>query len=118
MPTYEYVCSACNNAWEEIQRITEPAVEICPRCSQRTARRQISAANFILKGGGWYADLYSSSKGSSEKRTEREPPPKFGESKGGPTASPSKDAAAPAPAAAPAAAASSGGGSGTGASKE
>src|SRR5580658_10589247 len=62
MPTYEYVCSNCNNHWEEVQRISEPPVQICPKCAQATAKRQISGGSFILKGGGWYADLYSSSK--------------------------------------------------------
>lgn len=62
MPTYEYLCSSCQNAWEEMQKISEPALEVCPKCHQKTARRQISGGNFILKGGGWYADLYSSTK--------------------------------------------------------
>jgi putative FmdB family regulatory protein len=62
MPTYEYACSSCGNTWEEIQKITEPALEVCPACKKATAKRQISGGNFILKGGGWYADLYSSSK--------------------------------------------------------
>jgi putative FmdB family regulatory protein len=62
MPTYEYLCSSCGNTWEEVQRISEPALEVCPKCSKRTAKRQISAGNFILKGGGWYADAYSSAK--------------------------------------------------------
>ena len=62
MPTYEYVCSGCQNAWEEIQKISEPALEVCPKCTQHTAKRQISGGRFILKGGGWYADLYSSQK--------------------------------------------------------
>jgi putative FmdB family regulatory protein len=64
MPTYEYACPSCGNAWEEIQKITEAPVEVCPKCHQHTAKRQISGGNFILKGGGWYADLYSSAKPS------------------------------------------------------
>lgn len=65
MPTYEYLCSDCQNAWEEIQKISEAPIEVCPRCGKHTAKRQISAGNFILKGGGWYADLYASSKKST-----------------------------------------------------
>jgi putative FmdB family regulatory protein len=67
MPTYEYVCSSCGNAWEEIQRITEAPVEECPSCHKATAKRQISGGTFILKGGGWYSDLYSSAKPSAAK---------------------------------------------------
>ncbi|WP_394828665.1 FmdB family zinc ribbon protein [Pendulispora albinea] len=66
MPTYEYACSNCQNQWEELQKISEPASTVCPKCHQSTARRQISAGNFILKGGGWYADLYSSTKPSGK----------------------------------------------------
>ena len=62
MPTYEYACSNCQNQWEEVQKISEPALDVCPKCTQHTARRQISGGRFILKGGGWYADLYSSTK--------------------------------------------------------
>ena len=60
MPTYEYVCKACNNAWEATQRISEAPLTECPKCHEQQAQRQISGGNFILKGGGWYADLYSS----------------------------------------------------------
>lgn len=60
MPTYEYVCTDCQSHWEEIQKISEDPIQICPKCGKSTAKRQISGGNFILKGGGWYADLYSS----------------------------------------------------------
>jgi putative FmdB family regulatory protein len=61
MPTYEYVCKSCGNAWEANQRISEAPLTECPKCHEPTAQRLISGGNFILKGGGWYADLYSSS---------------------------------------------------------
>jgi putative FmdB family regulatory protein len=68
MPTYEYACSACSHQWEEVQRITEAPTEVCPKCSKSSAHRLISGGtNFILKGGGWYSDLYSSSGGSAKK---------------------------------------------------
>ncbi len=61
--TYDYVCTACEHAWELEQRITEDPVRDCPNCHQVTAKRQISGGQgFILKGGGWYSDLYSSAK--------------------------------------------------------
>ena len=72
MPTYEYVCTSCANAWEEVQKISADALTDCPKCHQATAKRQISAGNFILKGGGWYADLYSSTKKSSGSSESKE----------------------------------------------
>ena len=62
MPTYEYVCEACKHAWELEQRMVEDPVKKCPKCKKLKAQRVIAgASNFILKGGGWYSDLYSSS---------------------------------------------------------
>jgi putative FmdB family regulatory protein len=61
MPTYEYACSSCKHEWELEQSIKEDAITECPSCHNATAKRQISrGGGFILKGGGWYADLYSS----------------------------------------------------------
>jgi putative FmdB family regulatory protein len=67
MPTYEYVCTACDNHWEEVQKISADPLEVCPKCEKATAKRQISGGNFILKGGGWYADAYSSQPSSKDK---------------------------------------------------
>lgn len=66
MPTYEYACTSCGFAWEAVQKISEAALTDCPQCKAASAKRQISGGNFILKGGGWYADLYSSSGGSKK----------------------------------------------------
>jgi putative FmdB family regulatory protein len=60
--TYEYACTSCGHAWESEQSISAPPLTECPSCQHATAKRQVSGgAGFILKGGGWYADLYSSS---------------------------------------------------------
>lgn len=59
--TYEYLCEACGHKWETEQRISEDPIKDCPHCGEPRAKRQISAGGgFILKGGGWYSDLYSS----------------------------------------------------------
>jgi putative FmdB family regulatory protein len=75
MPTYEYACAACKHEWEQTQRITEAPVEVCPVCAKATAHRLISAGtNFILKGSGWYSDLYASPKppaGKPEGKSEK-----------------------------------------------
>ena len=61
--TYDYICTACAHIWEAEQRISEDPLKECPECHQVTAKRQISGGQgFILKGGGWYSDLYSSAK--------------------------------------------------------
>ncbi len=63
--TYEYACSNCGHQWEAKQSIKDDPLTECPSCHEQTAKRQISrGGSFILKGGGWYADLYSSKSGS------------------------------------------------------
>jgi putative FmdB family regulatory protein len=71
MPTYEYACGACGHQWEAVQRITEAPLEQCPACAQNAAHRLISrGTNFILKGGGWYSDLYASPKEAAKEKVE------------------------------------------------
>ena len=65
MPTYSYRCSACNHTFDKVQRITEDAIKVCESCGAECASRLITSGNFVLKGSGWYGDLYS---GSSNKR--------------------------------------------------
>ncbi len=65
MPIYEYECSACGHRFEEWQKITDKPVKVCPKCKARKVERLISQTSFQLKGGGWYGDLYSSTKGGA-----------------------------------------------------
>jgi putative FmdB family regulatory protein len=64
LPTYDYQCQKCGFEFERDQRITEDPIKTCPECKSRKAKRLLSAPNFILKGGGWYADGYGSSGGA------------------------------------------------------
>jgi len=71
MPTYEYLCEKCEHEFEREQRITEPPVKICPACRSRKVKKLISQTSFVLKGGGWHADLYSRARtGSSDSSSE------------------------------------------------
>ena len=67
MPTYEYECPRCPRIFEVKQRITEPALVTCDVCGG-PIHRLLSAAPFILKGGGWYVTDYPSE--SRKKATE------------------------------------------------
>jgi len=62
MPVYEYACGKCEREFEVEQRITDPPVKSCPHCRSRKVKRLISQTSFVLKGGGWYSDLYSTPK--------------------------------------------------------
>jgi putative FmdB family regulatory protein len=60
MPIYEYACEKCESEFEAEQRITDDPIKSCPRCKSKKVKRLISRTSFVLKGGGWYSDLYSS----------------------------------------------------------
>jgi putative FmdB family regulatory protein len=67
MPIYEYECSQCHQTSDAFQKVNDPPPETCPRCgAHNSLSRLLSRTSFVLKGGGWYADLYSSSKPKSE----------------------------------------------------
>lgn len=84
MPTYEYACSSCANEWEFEQSIKEDPLKDCPKCHNPTAKRQISrGTGFILKGGGWYADLYASGSNKSSSKSETSDGGSSGSSSGG-----------------------------------
>jgi putative FmdB family regulatory protein len=61
MPVYEYRCTACNQIFEYQQRMADAAKTVCESCSG-ALERLISRSAFQFKGGGWYKDLYASSK--------------------------------------------------------
>ena len=62
MPVYEFECSN-GHITEELVRMGTKSTR-CTECDKR-AKKIMSQCSFELKGGGWYADGYSS-KGASK----------------------------------------------------
>jgi putative FmdB family regulatory protein len=60
MPVYEYACEKCKHEFEAEQRISDDPIRVCPKCRARKVKRLISRTSFVLKGSGWYSDLYAS----------------------------------------------------------
>ncbi|MFT5140475.1 MAG: putative FmdB family regulatory protein [Lysobacterales bacterium] len=54
MPIYEYRCNDCGHKLERIQKLSDEPLKDCPACEKPELRKQVSAAAFRLKGGGWY----------------------------------------------------------------
>jgi len=71
MPIYEYACGKCGHEFEAEQRMSDAPIKTCPQCRSRKVKRLISQTSFVLKGGGWYSDLYASP-GKKTKHGERE----------------------------------------------
>ena len=61
MPTYDYVCDACEHAFELFQSITADPEKKCPKCGKMKLRRLIGpGAAVVFKGSGFYQTDYRS----------------------------------------------------------
>lgn len=61
MPTYDYVCEACEHAFEEFQSIKAEPLKKCPKCGRLKLRRLIGpGAGLVFKGSGFYCTDYRS----------------------------------------------------------
>jgi putative FmdB family regulatory protein len=54
MPIYAFECAACGHSFDRLQRMSDPDPSECPACAQSQVRRQLTAPQFRLAGGGWY----------------------------------------------------------------
>ncbi len=78
MPIYEYVCEKCGKLNDVLQKVSDPPPERCDGCGEKGKLTKIvSRSSFVLRGGGWYADLYSSPKKDStaDKAKEKDAAP-------------------------------------------
>lgn len=61
MPTYEYICRACEHQFELFQSMNDPVKRKCPRCGKPKLERLIgTGAGVIFKGSGFYQTDYRS----------------------------------------------------------
>jgi putative FmdB family regulatory protein len=61
MPTYDYICSACDHHVEIFQKITDDPVKKCPACKKSKLVRQFGTGGAIVfKGSGFYQTDYRS----------------------------------------------------------
>lgn len=66
MPTYEYRCTGCGNAFEKFQRMSDEPVADCPACGTKAERRISGGAGLVFKGSGFYITDYA--RGDSYKK--------------------------------------------------
>ena len=76
MPIYAYRCQKCGSEEEHLQKLSDEPKRTCERCGGKLVK-QMTAAAFRLKGGGWYKDGYASSpppdKGEGGSKSEGQP---------------------------------------------
>jgi putative FmdB family regulatory protein len=98
MPTYEYVCDACGNEFENFASMSAPPIKKCPKCKKNKVHRKISTGGgIIFKGGGFYetdyrGDAYKNAAAAEKSSGEAKP----AETKPAETATPAAKTDAPA----------------------
>jgi putative FmdB family regulatory protein len=61
MPTYQYVCDACDHSFDEFQYFSDPVLTKCPSCKKKKLRRAFgTGAAVLFKGSGFYETDYRS----------------------------------------------------------
>ncbi len=113
MPTYQYACTECRHAFEQVQSFSDDSLSVCPECSGRL-RKVFNAVGVVFKGSGFYrndsrapaptsanssADASSESDGAKTKTDET--PAKSTEAKPKPESKPATADTAPAKASTP-----------------
>lgn len=73
MPTYDYLCEACDHKFELFQSIKEPVKKKCPQCKKSKLRRLFgTGAAIMFKGSGFYITDYRS-EGYKKRASEDKP---------------------------------------------
>jgi len=76
VPTYEYVCEACQHEFEEFQQISDAHLRVCPKCRKRKLRRKIgTGAAVLFKGSGFYQTDYRSKEYKEKAKSDSAPTP-------------------------------------------
>jgi len=96
MPIYEYACTQCEHAFDELQKISEAALVHCPKCGEPSLRKLLSAPKFRLKGQGWYeTDFKTGDKRNLHGDTEKKSTSKDADTKKGDTKSAAESSSNP-----------------------
>ena len=64
MPTYQYACTECDHAFEQVQSFSDASLTECPQCQGRL-RKVYNAVGVVFKGSGFYRTDSRSASSSS-----------------------------------------------------
>ena len=65
MPIYGYRCRSCGNELEVLQKMSDPPLKTCPKCSGELTKI-LYPVGVIYKGSGYYSTDYKGGKASSK----------------------------------------------------
>ncbi len=60
MPIYEYICEACDETHDALQKMSDDPLVDCPECGKSELKKKLSAPSFRLSGSGWYETDFKS----------------------------------------------------------
>ena len=73
MPTYEYVCDACDHKFDELQSFKDDTLKVCPKCGKESLRRLFgTGAAILFKGSGFYETDYRSDSYKDAAKADKE----------------------------------------------
>ena len=88
MPTYQYACTECGHAFEQVQSFSEDSLTECPECTGRL-RKLFNAVGVVFKGSGFYrTDSRSSTSTETKSDTKSETKTESGKTESKPAATP------------------------------
>ena len=84
MPTYDYVCGACDHKFERFQKMSDGVLRKCPECGKLKLKRLMGiGSGIIFKGSGFYETDYKRKSPSGRVGTESSKPSPTSEKKTG-----------------------------------
>ena len=72
MPTYQYLCTECGHAFEQVQKFSDDALTTCPECTGKL-RKVFNSVGVVFKGSGFYKTDSKSSSTAAPRRARRGP---------------------------------------------
>jgi len=69
VPTYQYACTECGHAFDQVQSFTDDSLTVCPVCQGRL-RKVFNAVGVVFKGSGFYRNDSRSTTSSSTPAAE------------------------------------------------
>jgi putative FmdB family regulatory protein len=65
VPTYQYACTECGHAFEQVQSFSDASLTVCPVCEGRL-RKVFNAVGVVFKGSGFYRNDSRSASSTSD----------------------------------------------------